>query len=181
MDNIRIVETTDAHIEGFHSCVGVVARERRYIGLLDAPPLGASRAFVQSVVANRGVHVVAVDADGNVVGWCDIARFPLEGFQHSGRLGMGLLPHVRGHGIGRRLAQAAIDAARERGMERVELEVFASNVRAIRLDEQLGFVHEGVRRQARKLDGTYEDNVLMALLFDAERAGAPHDRRPRPD
>jgi len=165
MHDIRIIETTDAHIEGFHRCVGVVARERRYIGLVDAPPLAASRAFVQSVAAGGGVHLVAVDAVGDVVGWCDIARFPLEGFQHAGRLGMGLLPHHRGHGVGRRLAQAAIDAARDRGMERIELEVFSTNVRAIRLYEQLGFAHEGVRRQARKLDGTYEDNVLMALIF----------------
>jgi len=113
-----------------------------------------------------GAHFVALDVTNEVVGWCDIARAPFEGFRHSGRLGMGLLPHVRGKGLGRRLAQATIDAVRARGVERIELEVFASNTRAIRLYERLGFVHEGVRRRARKLDGAYEDNVLMALVFD---------------
>jgi len=164
MDDIRIVETTDAHVEGFHRCVAVVARERKYIGLVDAPPLEASRAFFQSVVAGGGAHFVAVDDAGEVVGWCDIVRLGLEGFQHSGRLGMGLLAHARGQGVGRRLAQTTIDAARSRGIERIELEVFATNVRAIRLYERLGFMHEGVRRQARKLDGVYDDNVLMALM-----------------
>ena len=48
----------------------------------------------------------------------------------------------------------------------VELGVFAGNTRAIQLYEQLGFAHEGVRRRARKLDGMYEDNVMMALVFD---------------
>jgi RimJ/RimL family protein N-acetyltransferase len=105
-----------------------------------------------------------MDVGDEVVGWCDIVRFGLEGFQHSGRLGMGLLAHVRGQGVGRRLAEATIDAAKARGIERIELEVFASNVRAIRLYERLGFAHEGVRLRARKLDGAYDDNVLMALV-----------------
>ena len=166
MEDIRVVETSDALVEGFHHCVGVVARERRYIGLVDAPPIESSRAFVESVRETGGAHFVAVDSADAVVGWCDIKRPSFEGFSHGGRLGMGLLPHVRGHGVGRRLAQAAIDAVRSRGVERIELEVFAGNTRAIRLYERLGFVHEGVRRRARKLDGVYDDNVMMALVFD---------------
>jgi ribosomal protein S18 acetylase RimI-like enzyme len=77
---------------------------------------------------------------------------------------MGVLPGYRGLGHGRRLAEAAIAAARQAGMERIELEVFASNVTAIRLYEKLGFQHEGVKRRGRKLDGVYDDHVLMALL-----------------
>ena len=102
--------------------------------------------------------------DERVVGWCDIVRVPMEGFTHTGRLGMGLLAPYRGQGIGRRLAAAAIEAARAAGMERIELEVLATNVNAIRLYEKLGFVHEGVKRRARLLDGAWDDNVMMALL-----------------
>jgi RimJ/RimL family protein N-acetyltransferase len=166
VDGVRIVELAEGHVDGFHRCVGVVARERRYIGFVEAPPVEATRAFVQSVRDSGGAQFVAVDATGNVVGWCDVTRPPFEGFRHNGRLGMGLLPHVRGMGVGRRLAEATIDAARSRGVERVELEVFASNTRAIRLYERMGFTHEGVRRRARKLDGVYDDNVMMALVFD---------------
>lgn len=166
MDQIRIVETNDDHVEGFNRCVGVVARERRYIGLVDAPPLEESRAFVHSVIGNRGAHFVAIDADGQVVGWCDVARFTRDGFRHAGRLGMGLLPHVRGQGLGRRLMEATIERARAQGIERIELEVFASNTRAMGLYEKLGFVREGVKRRARKLDGDYDDDVLMALLLE---------------
>ena len=167
MSDFRIVEIADEHIDGFHHCVGLVARERRYIGLTDAPPIEGTRRFVQSVREAGGAHFVVLDETGGVVGWCDISRPVLDGFRHAGRLGMGLLPHVRGQGLGRRLAQTTIEAARARGVERVELEVFASNTRAIRLYERLGFVHEGVRARARKLDGQYDDNVMMALMFDA--------------
>jgi ribosomal protein S18 acetylase RimI-like enzyme len=77
---------------------------------------------------------------------------------------MGVLPEVRGRGVGRRLAEAAIAAAKEQGAERIELEVFASNTRAIALYEKLGFVREGVKRRARKLDGEYDDIVQMAIV-----------------
>jgi RimJ/RimL family protein N-acetyltransferase len=166
VDAIRIVPTTtEAHIAGFNRCVDVVARERRYIGLVTGPPLTTSAAFVRHVLGGGGVHLVALDPDDTVVGWCDITRHEREGFRHTGRLGMGLLPSARGHGLGRRLASAAIEAARTTDFERIELDVFASNTRAIALYERLGFVHEGVRRCAWKLDGAYEDDLLMALFL----------------
>ena len=164
MEEIRIVPTGEEHVEGFNAAVGVVARERRWIGLVDAVPVEASRAFVRSVHATGGVHLVAVTQGGEVVGWCDIDRSPREGFRHVGSLGMGLLPAWRGRGLGRRLMEAAIAAGWDAGLERIELEVFASNTRAFALYEKLGFVTEGVKRRSRKLDGEYDDNVLMALL-----------------
>jgi ribosomal protein S18 acetylase RimI-like enzyme len=77
---------------------------------------------------------------------------------------MGLLPEYRAQGLGRKLAERAISDARARGITRIELEVFSSNTRAICFYERLGFVHEGVKRNARQLDGGYDDLVLMAFL-----------------
>jgi RimJ/RimL family protein N-acetyltransferase len=108
--------------------------------------------------------VIAVDATDQVVGWCDIVRYQREGYRHAGVLGIGLVPGFRERGLGARLALASIDAARRNGIERIELEVLASNERAIALYRQLGFVDEGVKRGARKLDGRYEDKLFMALL-----------------
>ena len=84
--------------------------------------------------------------------------------QHCGVLGMGLVAEYRGKGLGRKLAERAISDARAKGIERIELEVFASNTRAIRLYERLGFTHEGLKRNARKLDKAYDDLIVMALL-----------------
>ena len=165
MDDVRIVPTTEDHVEGLQRCVDAVARERRWIGFVVGPPIEQTRAFLRMLLAGAGVQYVALDDAGEVVGWCDVVRFDQEGFSHGWRLGMGLLPSFRGRGIGRRVAEAAIAAARERGAERIELEVFASNTRAIALYERLGFVREGLKRRARKLDGGYDDDVLMALLL----------------
>ena len=187
MDDVRIVPTTEAHIEGFQRCVDAVARERHWLGFVEGPSLAQARSFIEMLIAGAGVQFVALDEGGEVVGWCDVVRDDREGFRHAWRLGMGLLPAVRGRGVGRlltafalrhaaelglprvrtnwRLAEAAIAAARAQGAERIELEVFASNTHAIALYERLGFAREGVKRRARKLDGGYDDDVLMALLF----------------
>jgi RimJ/RimL family protein N-acetyltransferase len=164
MEQVRIVPAREQHVDGFHHVLGVVARERKYIGFVEPPPIEGTRAFVKSIVAGAGVQMLAVTDGGTVVGWCDITPNPHEGFRHAGRLGMGLLPDYRGRGLGRQLVIDAVRAVRAAGMERIELEVFASNTRAIGLYEALGFVHEGIKRRARKLDGAYDDNVMMALL-----------------
>ena len=163
-DDIRIVPTTEAHVAGLQRCVDAVARERRWLGFLEGPPLAATHAFVDMILRGAGVQFVALDDADEVVGWCDIVRIDQETFRHAWRLGMGLLREVRGRGVGRRLADVAIAAAKAQGAERIELEVFASNTRAIALYEKLGFVREGVKQRARKLDGEYDDVVVMALL-----------------
>jgi ribosomal protein S18 acetylase RimI-like enzyme len=164
MDEVRIVPTGEQYAEGFNALVDAVARERRYIGFVAAPPLESTREFIRSIVGGAGVQLLAVNPNDAVVGWCDIVRNPHEGFRHVGRLGMGLLPGYRARGLGRQLVAQAVRAARQAGIERIELEVFASNERAIALYRALGFATEGIKRRARKLDGKYEDNVLMALL-----------------
>jgi RimJ/RimL family protein N-acetyltransferase len=164
--NTRLVPTDERYIEGFNAVVGAVARVRLYIGLVDSPPLAESAAFIRHILAGEGAQVLVITAADVVVGWCDVVRQQREGFRHVGQLGMGLLPDYRGRGLARPLAVATLDAARRLGIERVELEVFASNTRAIALYENLGFAAEGVKVRARKLDGAYDDEVFMCLLFD---------------
>jgi ribosomal protein S18 acetylase RimI-like enzyme len=164
MDEVRIVPTGERYAESFNAVVDAVARERRYIGFVEGPSLESTREFVRRILGGAGVQLLAVTQNDVVVGWCDIVRNPHEGFHHVGRLGMGLLPDYRGRGLGKQLVAQAVRAARQAGIERVELEVFASNERAIALYRALGFVTEGIKRRARKLDGKYEDNVFMALL-----------------
>jgi RimJ/RimL family protein N-acetyltransferase len=61
--------------------------------------------------------------------------------------------------------ERTVEKAKVKGIERVELEVYASNIPAISLYEKSGFVREGVKRKARKLDGGYDDIVVMALFI----------------
>lgn len=61
-------------------------------------------------------------------------------------------------------------------LHRVELHVFEFNQRAIRSYEKVGFVHEGVRRQALRRGGRYFDILVMGItreeFFARERERA---------
>lgn len=70
-----------------------------------------------------------------------------------------------GKGIGREVTSAVIAYGfDELNMNRIELSVITSNIRAMSLYESLGFVREGLRRQAQYRAGEYQDIVLMSIL-----------------
>jgi ribosomal protein S18 acetylase RimI-like enzyme len=52
-----------------------------------------------------------------------------------------VVPSLRGHGIGRALMEAAIDLARSRGADSMDLGTAETDVAARRLYESLGFDH----------------------------------------
>lgn len=107
-----------------------------------------------------------------IIGSSEVVPVPRIGHEHRAELGMGVLPDYRRLGVGSRLLQASLDAAHERGFERIELEVYAANQPAIRLYQKFGFKTKGLRRRGRKFDDSYDDIVLMALFLN-ERA-PPH-------
>ncbi|MBI4220295.1 MAG: GNAT family N-acetyltransferase [Chloroflexi bacterium] len=156
------------HIEGFHRCLDIVSRERRYLGAVEAPPLDRVRDFVEGNISSSAQQYVAL-LNRNVVGWCDILPGKkMPGFGHTGVLGMGVHPDHRGRGLGRALLDRTVTGAKDTGLRRVELEVYASNVPAISLYLRSGFVVEGCKRRARYLDGQYDDIILMARWIGSE-------------
>lgn len=163
--NVAIVPAEERHARGYHAALDAVARERKFLCFLEAPPLERSLEFLRGLRAGGGVQVVAVTDSDAVIGWCDISRGERESVAHAGTLGMGLLKDYRGKGLGRRLMESALAAAKTLGFERVELEVFASNAPALALYRSLGFAQEGLKRKARKVDGRYDDVVVMALFL----------------
>jgi len=164
MTSVEIVPIAQDHIESFHRTLDFVARERRYLSFLEAPPLPSVRAFVLDNIKQGYPQLVAVSA-GRVVGWCDVVPKPRPIYAHGGVLGMGLLPVFRGQRLGDRLIRQTLAAARAFGLNRVELSVRENNAGAIALYKRVGFEIEGLQRNATKVDGAYENVVLMAILF----------------
>ncbi|MEZ4223852.1 MAG: GNAT family protein [Polyangiaceae bacterium] len=73
----------------------------------------------------------------------------------------------QGQGLGKRVTRFVLDYAFDNlNLNRVELSLLASNARAKRLYDSLGFVQEGVQRQAQFKNGEYLDVILMSLLRD---------------
>lgn len=160
---IEIVPIERRHAGGFREVLDGVARERRYIAFLEAPPLAEVRRFVLNGLRNGTPAFVAVD-DGRVVGWCDVTRKLRPTTAHSGVLGMGVAASHRGRGLGGRLIETTLETAIARGLTRIELTVRTDNAAAIALYRRCGFETEGVLRRYLLVDGVYYDALQMARL-----------------
>lgn len=159
--NIRQICEED--IESFRSAVDVVARERLYLHLTEAPPLDDLRAMVRGVLSKGTPLLVLLDGN-DVVGWCNIFSLSRAVQAHVGVVAMGLKPDWRDQGWGTRLMQMALAEADAFGFTRIELSVYASNPRAAALYRKLGFVEEGLKRQSVRIGETWFDEIMMARL-----------------
>ncbi|MFS8199391.1 GNAT family N-acetyltransferase [Streptomyces sp. CWNU-52B] len=106
--------------------------------------------------------VVRSDEAVGYVGWRPMLFGPLN---NGWNIGIGLLPEVRGQGIGTR-AQAMIAqylfAHTEKN--RVDAHTNVKNIAEQRALEKAGFTREGVLRGAQFRNGTYHDMVLYSIL-----------------
>lgn len=161
--SVEIVPIARQHVAGFREVLDGVARERRYLAFLEAPPPGRVRSFVLSHLRNGTPHFVAVE-DGRVVGWCDVTPKTHETLRHSGVLGMGVAASHRGHGVGAALLRSTIDRAFAHGLTRVELVVREDNLPAVALYRRHGFELEGRLRRYLIVDGAAHDALQMARL-----------------
>ncbi len=158
--SIRKIQESD--IEGFHAALSSVVRERIYLLTVEPPALEDTQKFIRHNIVNNTAEYVAL-SESQIVGWADILPHQKEVLSHSGLLGMGVISTHRGRGIGSELLRHVIDHAWQQGLTRIELEVFASNVNAFALYKKFGFELEGTKRNARLVDGGYEDVHIMAM------------------
>jgi RimJ/RimL family protein N-acetyltransferase len=162
--NTEIVYPSEKYFKSFHEALSIVAQERIYIEMVEAPPVEKVSAFQSSLISKNGPVYYAIN-NNRVVGWCDIFPENNPRQSHRGGLGMGLIPEFRGKGIGSQLLSAVLDHAKKFGLEKVELHVYTSNVAAIALYKKFGFEEEGLMKKYRKVDGQYFDCLAMAKFL----------------
>ena len=148
MDGIVVRPVELGDIAGFAECTAAVVAERRYLAHVDAFPIDETAKFVAANIRDGNPQFVAVDS-GRIVGWCDIVRGTLPVHRHRGTLGIGMLDAYRGKGLGLRLMQATLAAARARGFEHIGLVVYGRNARAARCTAGRDFARSAGARAAR--------------------------------
>lgn len=121
------------------------------------------------------VHLAIHLRDGGLVGFGDLANI----HDHHRRCMVGLVIGDRenwGKGYGREALEGLLRLAFERlDLRRVGAQVYAFNVRSLRLFEGVGFRREGLLRANIEKDGEVHDEVVLGLLREEWAA------RPRPD
>ena len=161
---IRPVKFSDS--QQLLSGVNTVIAEKVYLASAKPFTLTDQRDHLDRILKHRYPKLVA-EYHGKIIGCCDIIPYPEIGFQHVGQLGIWVLPSFREFGIGRSLIKNTLIWAKKYGLEKVELQVFADNLQAIELYQSIGFLVEGCRQQARKLDQKYQDLILMGLFMNS--------------
>ncbi len=138
--------------------MAAVAEERD--GIATEPPVDIEQRAVQFAGSAAG-SLVAV-AGGQIIGMLHI-EVSRHGF---GELGMLVDGGWRGRGVGSALLLAAVGWARDQGLHKLCLEVFAHNTAAIALYRKSGFVQEGRRvRHYRRASGELWDAIVMGLAL----------------
>jgi ribosomal protein S18 acetylase RimI-like enzyme len=104
----------------------------------------------------QGALLIARDVGGGVIGCVGLRALDEPGVCEMKRLY--LKPQARGTGLGKALAEAIVEAARERGYTEMRLDTLESMNGAIGLYERMGFV-----RIAPYYSPTPEGTVFMGL------------------
>ncbi len=117
-------------------------RRDTFLNLIDRPGIELL------VLEDRTEGVV-----GYAVLWCILDQGELAN--------VAVTPRLRGKGLGRRLMSRVMEVARERGVEKLYLEVRVSNDAALELYRSLGFAEVGIRK------GYYDDPKEDARIMMA--------------
>ena len=112
---------------------------------------------------------------GALVGSCSVER--IVAFYQACEIGYLLNQRVQGLGIVTRACRALLDYAFDSlGMHRVEIRVAPENTRSLAIPKRLGFVFEGILREAALVNREYLDQALYSMLapdWTKQKASAP--------
>lgn len=112
-------------------------------------------AFTCELKDNEFSHYIVAKVGGKIVGYGGMWLVLNEAHVTN----VGVLPEYRGEGIGELIMRSLIAIARNRGAEKMTLEVRKSNYVAQNLYSKLGFEPRGIRR------GYYVDNKEDAIIM----------------
>lgn len=158
--HLRAARPGDA--EGWIDLLKEVAAEGRYIALeeVSLSKRQLSRWFKMQAWAHQTGSIVAVEGD-LVIGQLSLIR-ERGMYSHVAELGMSVGERHRRLGIGAALIGAATEWARQFQVEKLSLNVFPHNDRALALYKKMGFEQEGLRKRQAKFSYGYEDLIEMS-------------------
>ena len=115
--------------------------------------------------------LVATDESEAVLGWAGLSAYrPRECYAGVADFSIYLDPAARNRGVGRRLLEALVEAARQRGYWKLVSRVFPFNAGSRALCRACGFREVGVYEKHSHLDGHWLDVVIVERLIPENQA-----------
>jgi RimJ/RimL family protein N-acetyltransferase len=116
-------------------------------------------------LAGSNSVVIVADGPAGVVGYVDARGGEFRRNRTTAYVVIGVLASASGQGVGSGLLRAIEGWAPAHGIHRLELTVMATNERAARLYQRIGFEVEGRRRECLTVDGKLADELYMGKLL----------------
>ncbi|WP_227521514.1 GNAT family N-acetyltransferase [Bacillus alkalisoli] len=122
--------------------------------------------WIKSNIEKNNFTIVA-EKDGEIVGLLNANRGTKVRVEHLCSFGISIQEKYCNQGIGSKMITRLLEwAKQDEKIEKVYLEVFAENERAIHVYEKFGFKKEGIKEKHIKFeDGSYADEYLMGQFI----------------
>lgn len=162
-------EVTD---ERTHVVAESVAEQVAYEETVRQHTNATTRTFFVATVDDHEPGEQAADAeeppesDGpqdGIVGWAHLTMPEVGKLSHTAELTVGVLDAYRRLGVGTALLERALDRAAADGRHRVHQSLPATNRAAISFLDAHGWRVEAVRENHYRIDGSFVDEVMMAI------------------
>jgi RimJ/RimL family protein N-acetyltransferase len=121
--------------------------------------------WIENLNDNANSLLLIAEMDNSVSGLLFLIPNTKKKILHTGEFGVSVHPAYQGQRIGQLLIETLLEWARQNiQIEKVFLQVFATNANAIKLYKTLGFIEEGRHIKAiKQADGTYVDIIQMYI------------------
>ncbi len=170
MDEVIIIEASDAHAEGIADIFNHAVRETYAIWSETETTAEQRRHWMQTRRAAGYPVLVAVakPAPAVVLGYGSFGVFrDFPGFSRTVEHSVYVAPSAQRRGIGRALLAELVERARGMGMEAMVGGVDSANAASLSLHQQAGFEREGTLRGVGRKFGRRLDLAFVVLRLSA--------------
>jgi len=138
----------------------------RFLGMKALPRDKAKTRFNQLLNDPNGIYFGIIKKDEErIIGYVFLAHI-LKSHRVAREFGIVIgNKNLWGHGYGKEATRLILEHGFEHlKLHRIQLIVLDFNERALHLYQKLGFVEEGIQREARLVDGKWHNVVMMSML-----------------
>ncbi|WP_061994776.1 GNAT family N-acetyltransferase [Clostridium sp. ATCC 25772] len=166
VQSIKKLIIREAKIEDANEIIKLVKRVMREVQFFTKESEEFNLTIEQEIeyIKKTSLFLIA-EMEGKIVGCTTLQKGNSIRTRHVSTFGITILKEYSGLKIGSALIKRVIEWAKVNEIEKIELEVFSKNVVAIGLYKKFGFIVEGVRNKNIKINGNYEDTLLLAKFL----------------
>ena len=123
------------------------------------------KAYLKKMLDDPKRMIFLGEDQGRLVGYIGCMADGFRRTAHVATVVIGILQSHVGKGLGTRFFKEMEMWARKTGLHRLELNVDDNNEAGIALYKKMGFEIEGHKKDAKRIEETYRDELLMAKIL----------------